>query len=74
VWLPNLPVTDEELYQRLKRRNVLIVPGHYFSPGLTGRWRHKNECIRINYSQDEQIVTAGLKIIADEIKRTYGTA
>ena len=74
LWLPNLPITNEELYQHLKRRNVLIVPGHYFFPGLTEHWQHKNECIRINYSQDEQVVTTGLKIIADEVKHTYVTA
>ncbi len=65
----NLPITNEELYQRLKQRNVLVVPGHYFFPGLTEKWRHKNECIRVNYAQDEKTVTAGLKIIAEEVKR-----
>jgi len=71
LWLPNLPISNEELYQRLKKRGVLVVPGHYFFPGLTEKWRHKNECIRINYAQEEKTVSAGLKIIADEIKLTY---
>ena len=71
LWLRGLPITDEELYQRLKKRGVLIVPGHYFFPGLKAEWRHKHECIRINYAQDEEIVSAGLKIIADEVKRAY---
>jgi valine--pyruvate aminotransferase len=74
LWLPNLPITNSELYQRLKERGVLIVPGHYFFPGLKEKWQHKNECIRINYSQDEEIVTAGIKIIADEVKRAYNSA
>jgi len=74
LWFPNLPVTDGELYERLKARGVLIVPGHYFFPGLKKDWRHKNECIRINYSQDEEIVTAGIKIIAEEVKRAYDAA
>jgi len=50
------------------------VPGHYFFPGLAEGWRHKNECIRVNYAQDEQIVTAGVKIIAEEVKRAYNRA
>jgi len=69
LWFPNLPITNSELYQRLKARGVLIVPGHYFFPGLKEDWRHKNECIRVNYSQDTEIVNAGVKIIAEEVKR-----
>ena len=74
LWFPNLPITNRELYQRLKARGVLIVPGHYFFPGLEENWQHKNECIRVNYSQDTETVTAGIKIIADEVKRAYDPA
>jgi valine--pyruvate aminotransferase len=74
LWFPGLPITNEELYERLKKRGVLVVPGHYFFPGLEEGWRHKNECIRVNYAQDEQIVTAGVKIIADEVRRAYDGA
>jgi len=69
LWFPNLPITNSELYQRLKARGVLIVPGHYFFPGLKEKWQHKNECIRVNYSQEKETVAAGVKIIADEVKR-----
>jgi len=71
LWFPNLPITNRELYERLKKRGVLVVPGHYFFPGLTEPWQHKDECIRISYAQDQKIVTAGLKIIADEVKRAH---
>jgi len=74
LWFPNLPITNRELYQRLKARGVLIVPGHYFFPGLEEKWRHKNECIRVNYSQDIKTVAAGVKIIAEEVKRAYDSA
>jgi valine--pyruvate aminotransferase len=74
LWLRGLPITDHELYERLKKRGVLVVPGHYFFPGLKGEWEHKQECIRINYSQDDEIVSAGIKIIADEVKRAYDSA
>jgi len=69
LWFPDMPITNEELYQRLKKRGVLVVPGHYFFPGLKEEWPHKNECIRVNYSQDNQTVAAGIKIIAEEVRR-----
>ena len=74
LWFPSLPITNVELYERLKARGVLIVPGHYFFPGLEENWQHKNECIRINYSQDTETVNAGIKIIADEAKRACGAS
>ncbi len=70
LWFPHLSITCEELYHRLKRRGVLIIPGHYFFPGLEDDdWRHKHECIRITYSMDDDIVSAGINIIADEVKQ-----
>jgi len=74
LWFPGLPITNAELYQRLKKRRVLVVPGHYFFPGLKQRWKHKNECIRVNYSPDKETVTKGIKIIADEVKQAYDAA
>ena len=67
LWLPDLKITDAELYRRLKNRGVLIVPGHYFFPGLDDDWEHKQQCIRISYAQGSDKVEAGLKIIAEEI-------
>lgn len=67
LWVKDLPITAAELYVRLKRRKVLVVPGHYFFFGLKEDWAHRHECIRITYSQDDRIVREGLEIIADEI-------
>jgi valine--pyruvate aminotransferase len=72
MWFPSLPVTNQQLYERLKHRGVLIVPGHYFFPGLSEPWPHVHECIRVNYAQDDRIVTAGIHIIAEEVKRARG--
>jgi valine--pyruvate aminotransferase len=69
LWFPKMPITSEELYQRLKDRGVLVVPGHYFFPGLAEQWRHRNECIRVNHSP--QTFAAGMKIIAEEVRRAY---
>lgn len=71
LWLPNLPITSQQLYERLKTRNVIVVPGHYFFPGLADPWSHTNECLRVNYAQDEATVAAGIEAIAEEVKHAY---
>ena len=71
LWFKNLPISSQQLYERLKARRTLVVPGHYFYPGLSEEWRHKHECIRVTYSQDEATVREGLRIIAEEVKRGY---
>ena len=71
LWLRDLPISSEMLYERLKARGVLVVSGHYFFPGLEQDWRHKHECIRITYSQEDQTVKKGLGIIAEEVRRAY---
>jgi len=71
LWFKEMPITCQQLYERLKARRVLVVPGHYFFPGLREEWRHKHECIRVNYSQAEAVVREGIKIIAEEVRKAY---
>lgn len=72
LWLRDLPISSAELYERIKKRGVLVVSGHYFFPGLEeDDWQHKNECIRITYSQEDDTVKKGLEIIAEEVRRAY---
>ena len=72
LWFPDLPITSLELYQRLKLRGVLVVSGHYFFPGLPENgWKHRNECLRVTYSQDDERVAEGLRIIAEEVKAVW---
>lgn len=72
LWFPDLPISSLELYRRLKARGVLVVSGHYFFPGLPdGDWRHRHECLRVTYSQDETDVARGLRVIAEEVKRAW---
>jgi valine--pyruvate aminotransferase len=68
-WFPGLPITSKELYQRLKKREVLVIPGHYFFFGHADPdWAHRDECIRVSYAMDEAVVRDGLRIIADEVR------
>ena len=71
LWMEGLPVSSQELYQRLKQRGVLVVPGHYCFFGLRKPWPHRDECIRVSYVQDEASVRRGVTIIADEVRRIY---
>ena len=72
LWFQELPCTSAQLYDRLKARNTLIIPGHHFFPGLENEyWQHKHECIRVTYAQDEAVVHEGVKVIADEVRKLY---
>ncbi|NCF65442.1 MAG: valine--pyruvate transaminase [Chloroflexi bacterium] len=71
LWFKDFPISSAELYDRLKQRGVLVVPGHYFFPGLHEEWEHKTECIRMNYTPEEGKVRQGIRIIGEEIKRAY---
>ena len=71
LWFEGLPISSQELYERLKRRGVLIVPGHNFFIGVDDSWQHKHECIRVSYAQDADTVQRGVKILAEEVQLAY---
>lgn len=72
LWFEDLPITSQELYERLKARGVLIVSGSYFFFGLDDQdWKHQHECIRMTYTMDARTVERGIEIIADEIAQVY---
>lgn len=71
LWLDELPITTMDLYQRLKARGVLIVPGEYFFFGQEVTWQHSHQCLRMNYVQDEESIRNGIRIIAEEIRKAY---
>jgi valine--pyruvate aminotransferase len=66
LWLKNLKVTTLELFERLKARKVLTVPGEYFFFGLEEDWPHRHECLRLNFSGEANVVREGYRIIAEE--------
>lgn len=78
LWFDELPITSMELYNRLKARGVLIIPGEYFFIGQDSEtqnnensWPHTRQCIRMNYVQDEQSMRDGITIIAEEVQKAY---
>lgn len=71
LWFEGLPITSEALYQRLKKRGVLVVSGHHFFAGIDDQWPHQYECIRVSYVQDLSDIEQGIKIIAEEAHIAY---
>ncbi|ELA9846307.1 valine--pyruvate transaminase [Vibrio parahaemolyticus] len=71
LWFDELPITTMELYQRLKARSVLIVPGEYFFIGQKDEWDHAHQCLRMNYVQDDEMMQKGIAIIAEEVEKAY---
>ncbi len=73
LWLyfADLGITTSELYERLKRNGLLIVPGKYFFPGQRGVSAHGECCIRMNFVQSEQDLARGIEILAAELRRCW---
>ena len=71
LWFEGLPLSCQELYERLKKRGVLVVPGHHCFFGLKEDWPHRHECIRVSYVQDQEKVRQGVAIIAEEVEKAY---
>ena len=69
LWFKNLRITTRELYERLKVRKVLTVPGEFFFFGLDEDWPHRHECLRLNFSREAETVHEGYQIIAEEVAK-----
>jgi valine--pyruvate aminotransferase len=67
LWLRGMRYSTRELYERLKARNVLVVPGEYFFYGLTDPWSHQHECLRINFAQSPDTVREGIRRLAEVV-------
>ncbi len=71
LWLRALPIPAQALYERLKARGVLVVPGHHFAIGSAEAERHASECIRVSFAMEDAVVEEGIAILADEVARVY---
>jgi valine--pyruvate aminotransferase len=72
LWFEGLGIDTSELYQRLKRKGLLVVPGKYFFPGQGNEaGEHAESCVRMNYVQSEQELAKGIDILARELKRCW---
>lgn len=72
LWLKDLPMTDWDFYQELKKVGVIVVPGNSFFPGLREDWKHKNECLRISLTASDEDIQTVMKRIAQVAEKVYG--
>jgi valine--pyruvate aminotransferase len=71
LWLQDLPMTDWELYQELKKVGVILVPGSTFFPGLREEWTHKQQCLRISLTGSDQEIATGMQRLAQVAEKVY---
>ncbi len=64
LWLKDLPISDWEFYQKLKKVGVIAVPGSTFFPGLTEDWQHKTQCLRISLTATESEIATAMARLA----------
>jgi len=68
LWIKGSKRSSKVIYEALKKRGVLVVPGEYFFFGLEDQdWPHRHECLRISFAMDDAEVREGIKIISNEI-------
>jgi valine--pyruvate aminotransferase len=68
LWLRDSRRTSKEIYESLKKRGVLVVPGEYFFFGLEDQdWPHRHECLRLSFAMDDAEVREGIRIISNEL-------
>jgi len=69
LWFPDLALSSQQLYERLKQNNVLVMAGEHFFFGLDSEdWAHSRQCIRLNFCQSEEVMSQALAILARTLK------
>ncbi len=71
LWLQELPVSDWEFYQQLKKVGVIVVPGSSFFPGLEENWEHKHQCLRISLTGSDEEISIGMQLLAKIAQEVY---
>ncbi len=71
LWFDQLPITDSELYQQLKQRGGIVVPGHPFFPGLQDDWPHTHQCIRISLTADRDALVTAMGRLGQLVTQLY---
>ncbi len=75
LWLEGLPITSQQLYERCRERGCFINPGHHFFFAMDKEeydtWPHTQECVRISFTQSDDILRRGLGILAEEVVKAY---
>jgi valine--pyruvate aminotransferase len=70
LWVDDEWFDDVDLYRRMKRKNVFVVPGRHFfaGPAAPALGAHPTQCFRISLSTDESVIVEGVGRIAEALK------
>lgn len=72
LWCEGAKKTSMQLYEYLKERGVIMVPGEYFFPGQdVASWDHAQQCMRLNFSRPDSELEPGVAIMADAVRWMY---
>ncbi len=71
LWLKDLPMTDGDLYQALKKVGVIVVPGSSFFPGLREDWDHTRQCLRISLTGTDEELETAMTRLAGVVEQVY---
>ncbi|MGB3137753.1 MAG: valine--pyruvate transaminase [Nodosilinea sp.] len=74
LWFDQLPVTDQDLYQQLKQRGVIVVPGSPFFPGLREDWPHTRQCLRLSLTASREDLAAAAVRLGALVAEVYSAA
>lgn len=74
LWFKDLPITDWDLYQKLKQVGVIAVPGNTFFPGLRDTWEHQHQCIRISLTASDRELETAMKRLVKVTQQVYQQA
>jgi valine--pyruvate aminotransferase len=68
LWIETQQMQDLEMYQRLKERGLLCVPGSTFFPGLREEFPHKHRCLRFSMTAPDEDLIAAAAVVAAELQ------
>jgi valine--pyruvate aminotransferase len=71
LWFQDLPITSQQLYERLKQAGVLVIPGESCFPGLAEEWEHTHQCLRLSYAIEPQKLQQAARIIGRVVRDVY---
>ena len=71
VWFESLPSDSEAIYRDAIDEGVVTVPGHHFFQGMDSDWEHAQQCMRINYAGDTDMVCEGIRRLVAVARRHY---
>ncbi|MCJ8279058.1 MAG: valine--pyruvate transaminase [Rivularia sp. ALOHA_DT_140] len=74
IWLKDLPMSDVDFYQELKKVGLIIVPGNSFFPGLHEEWQHKHQCFRVSLTGSDEEIKTGMQRFAKVAEEVYRSA